>query len=97
MGIEPPQATSIVFTGRRCTTGPQKPLKIFYLRVINQYSTNTVAPLYHYLYTHIYDNTVVAQWHKCSTVNGKVSRRTVVGSIPTRGNEIFNIFISSLW
>ena len=22
---------------------------------------------------------------------------TVVGSIPTRGNEIFNIFISSLW
>ena len=31
---------------------------------------------------------VVAQGHKVATVNA-----TVVGSIPTRGNEIFNIFI----
>ena len=35
---------------------------------------------------------VVAQGHKRVTVDGQV-----VDSIPTRENEMFNIFISSLW
>ena len=35
---------------------------------------------------------VVALGHKCATVNVMV-----VGSITARGNELFNIYISSLW
>ena len=38
----------------------------------------------------IYMRPVVAQGHKCVT-------RLVIGLIPTRWNEIFNIFNSSLW
>ena len=36
--------------------------------------------------------TVVAQWHQCVIVNA-----TVMGSIRTRRDEMFDIFISSLW
>ena len=39
----------------------------------------------------LYTEAVVAQEHKRMSVNA-----TVVGSIPTQGIEVFNIFISSL-
>ena len=37
-------------------------------------------------------HSVVAQGHKCENINV-----TVMNSITTRGNELFNIFISSPW
>ena len=51
--------------------------------------------IFGYLYRNMFIEAVVAEGLKCANVSA-----TVVGPIPTRGNEIFiliYVFISSLW